>query len=135
MQCPDCKNELILKEREGHIGYVCQGCSGSLLTKKFISTLPLSNKFDVPLFYNSLELNAGGVSQRNCPICKCHMKLAEYKNIELDWCSSCSGVWFDFQELGKAITKARGFRESKNAKVSDSYIAFQLVADFLNLLT
>jgi Zn-finger nucleic acid-binding protein len=34
-----------------------------------------------------------------CPACKSRMIVVEYKNIELDWCHNCQGVWFDSTEL------------------------------------
>ena len=34
-----------------------------------------------------------------CPVCKYAMVAVEYHNIELDYCNSCKGVWFDSGEL------------------------------------
>jgi len=34
-----------------------------------------------------------------CPVCKQLMIVVEHENIELDYCLSCSGVWFDAGEL------------------------------------
>ena len=34
-----------------------------------------------------------------CPVCKYDMIVVEYHNIELDYCNSCKGVWFDYGEL------------------------------------
>lgn len=34
-----------------------------------------------------------------CPVCKKDMFVLEYKRIELDYCQSCKGVWFDSGEL------------------------------------
>ena len=34
-----------------------------------------------------------------CPACKNMMIVVEHENIELDYCVSCSGVWFDAGEL------------------------------------
>ena len=34
-----------------------------------------------------------------CPVCKKDMFVIEYKKIELDYCHSCKGVWFDAGEL------------------------------------
>ena len=35
-----------------------------------------------------------------CPGCKEEMIVVEYKQIELDICSFCKGIWFDAAELG-----------------------------------
>ena len=34
-----------------------------------------------------------------CPACKSPMIVVEYKQIELDYCPGCHGVWFDSGEL------------------------------------
>jgi len=34
-----------------------------------------------------------------CPACREQAIVVEYKNIELDVCASCKGVWFDADEL------------------------------------
>jgi Zn-finger nucleic acid-binding protein len=34
-----------------------------------------------------------------CPVCGSHMIVVDYHNIELDYCHSCKGVWFDSGEL------------------------------------
>lgn len=34
-----------------------------------------------------------------CPVCKNDMIVVEYNKIELDYCTRCQGVWFDWGEL------------------------------------
>ncbi len=34
-----------------------------------------------------------------CPVCKKDMVIIEYRDIELDYCTNCKGVWFDSGEL------------------------------------
>jgi len=34
-----------------------------------------------------------------CPVCKKDALIVEYNRIELDYCPSCGGVWFDAGEL------------------------------------
>ena len=34
-----------------------------------------------------------------CPVCKSDMIDVEHARIELDYCTSCQGVWFDSEEL------------------------------------
>ncbi|HEY86869.1 MAG TPA: zf-TFIIB domain-containing protein [Dehalococcoidia bacterium] len=34
-----------------------------------------------------------------CPVCNSLMIVVEHEKIELDYCMSCSGVWFDAEEL------------------------------------
>ncbi len=35
----------------------------------------------------------------DCPACKGIVAVVEYERIELDYCTNCSGVWFDAGEL------------------------------------
>jgi len=47
-----------------------------------------------------------------CPVCKYDMLVVEYHDIELDYCNSCKGVWFDSGEL-ELLLKSQGLEESK----------------------
>ena len=47
-----------------------------------------------------------------CPVCKSAMIVVEYHDIELDYCNSCKGVWFDSGEL-ELLLKSQGLGETK----------------------
>jgi Zn-finger nucleic acid-binding protein len=47
-----------------------------------------------------------------CPVCRHAMIVVEYSNIELDYCHSCKGVWFDSGEL-ELLLKSQGLEEPK----------------------
>jgi len=47
-----------------------------------------------------------------CPVCKYDMIVVEYRNIELDYCSNCKGVWFDAGEL-ELLLESHGLEETK----------------------
>jgi len=47
-----------------------------------------------------------------CPVCNYDMIVVEYHNIELDYCNSCKGVWFDSGEL-ELLLESRGLEETK----------------------
>jgi Zn-finger nucleic acid-binding protein len=47
-----------------------------------------------------------------CPVCKYDMLVVEYHNIELDYCNSCKGVWFDSGEL-ELLLMLYGLEEPK----------------------
>lgn len=34
-----------------------------------------------------------------CPACRGAMVVAEYEKVEVDYCSKCSGIWFDAAEV------------------------------------
>jgi Zn-finger nucleic acid-binding protein len=35
----------------------------------------------------------------HCPVCNKEMIVLEYNNVDIDWCSICSGIWLDQGEL------------------------------------
>ncbi len=41
-----------------------------------------------------------------CPVCRKGALIIEYKNIELDYCPTCQGVWFDVGELELLLESA-----------------------------
>lgn len=38
------------------------------------------------------------MSQMQCPKCQGSLETVAYSNIEVDRCTNCKGIWFDFQE-------------------------------------
>ncbi len=47
-----------------------------------------------------------------CPVCKKGALIVEYRNIELDYCPTCGGVWFDAGEL-ELLIEAAGMGDHK----------------------
>ena len=43
-----------------------------------------------------------------CPRCKSDLFVVEYQDIELDYCPSCSGLWFDSGEMDLLSEKSGG---------------------------
>jgi Zn-finger nucleic acid-binding protein len=41
-----------------------------------------------------------------CPACKVDLVMAERKDVEIDYCPRCRGVWLDRGELDKIIDKS-----------------------------
>ena len=54
-----------------------------------------------------------------CPACKSDMIVVEYNDVELDWCTSCQGVWFDATEL-ELLLKSMGI-DSQNLLLNDIF--------------
>ena len=52
-----------------------------------------------------------------CPVCKRDMIVVEYHDIELDYCTSCKGTWFDSGEL-ELLLESQGMEAAK--KLLDS---------------
>ena len=47
-----------------------------------------------------------------CPVCKRDMIVVEYHDIELDYCTSCKGTWFDSGEL-ELLLESKGMEAVK----------------------
>ena len=47
-----------------------------------------------------------------CSVCKSDMIVVEYRDIELDYCTECKGVWFDSGEL-ELLLESHGLEEAK----------------------
>ena len=41
-----------------------------------------------------------------CPVCKTDLKISERQGIEIDYCSTCGGIWLDRGELDKLIDRS-----------------------------
>ena len=48
---------------------------------------------------------------RNCPRCQLDLTILKVRDIELDACPNCMGIWFDSTELDKVIGGAKSFEE------------------------
>jgi Zn-finger nucleic acid-binding protein len=40
-----------------------------------------------------------------CPVCKIDLVITERKNVEIDYCPKCRGVWLDRGEIDKIIER------------------------------
>ncbi|MBF8287910.1 MAG: hypothetical protein HW381_1018 [Candidatus Rokubacteria bacterium] len=49
------------------------------------------------------------VARNRCPKCAAPLVTITYRNVELDKCSSCEGLWFDSGELDKVLAEEGGF--------------------------
>jgi len=48
---------------------------------------------------------------RKCPRCQVELTILNVRDIELDACPKCMGIWFDSTELDKVIGGAKSFEE------------------------
>ena len=42
----------------------------------------------------------------DCPVCRVPMLVVEYKEVEIDLCEDCKGIWFDRDELEYLMSTA-----------------------------
>jgi hypothetical protein len=45
----------------------------------------------------------------HCPKCGCNLVEITYKNVKIDECPSCEGVWLDCGELREVVTEIDSF--------------------------
>ncbi|TES90832.1 MAG: hypothetical protein E3J88_03535 [Anaerolineales bacterium] len=61
-----------------------------------------------------------------CPKCSIELEKKSYRGIEVDHCSNCNGMWFDFQELDQLEDKAYNEDELKGTVMFSSTPTEQL---------
>lgn len=102
MNCPKCNGILSAKESEGHIGFVCEICNGMWIPNKYIESLKHNYIFDPANFIETLS-ESYTETEHTCPSCNTNLHHSIFKEIELEWCKSCNGVWFDKNELNSLV--------------------------------
>ena len=107
MKCSDCAVDLATVEQKGMHIATCGQCSGMWLTQSIVASLVPSLDAEGA----AALANAAG-SARNCPACGINMNLIAYKDVELDFCGACHGVWFDKDELASAMAQRRKGRHA-----------------------
>ena len=114
MNCPACKNPMIILElNQVEIDY-CTACKGIWLDRGELDLIfSTSEKKEIAKLF-SVKNNLDEIKRR-CPVCKKKMDKVEFENtgIIIDRCSEDHGVWFDSGEL-KSILKSA---EEENSKI------------------
>ncbi len=114
MNCPACKNPMIILElNQVEIDY-CTACKGIWLDRGELDLIfSTSEKKEIAKLF-SVKNNLDEIKRR-CPNCKKKMDKVEFENtgIIIDRCSEDHGVWFDSGEL-KSILKTA---EEQNSKI------------------
>ena len=128
MNCPKCEGVLKLEEGEGHIGYVCEKCKGMWLSNKYIETIKHNYQFEPAKFINTLS-EKYIPTELSCPTCKTNLNNSSFNKIELDWCHTCNGVWFDKNELD-TLTKLYKKEETAGEKM---FIGVEILALFFSI--
>ncbi len=116
MNCPACKNSMVILElNQVEIDY-CSVCKGIWLDNGELELI-FSNSENKTVSESFSTKNDFDEVKRRCPICKKKMDKVEFENTEivLDSCTNNHGFWFDSGEL-KALLKSA---EEKNNKMID----------------
>jgi uncharacterized protein len=51
-----------------------------------------------------------------CPVCKVDLVMTERKDVEIDYCPKCRGVWLDRGELDKIIEKSAAQEQAQQQR-------------------
>ncbi len=104
MQCPVCKDPMIILElNKVEIDY-CPSCKGIWLDSGELELL-LENKSDDETIYNFKPAKFLSEKEYRCPICKKKMDKVEFEEtgIIIDKCKNDHGLWFDKGELNSLL--------------------------------
>lgn len=114
LTCPECKIPLMVAEKTGLRIRKCSQCEGVLVTKeKTIRVLArrelafspgvVELSISLPSWQEAKKLKEGNpIPLRKCPSCQKEMDRGPYNmaySVEIDRCSPCGLIWFDFREL------------------------------------
>jgi Zn-finger nucleic acid-binding protein len=106
MNCPSCPNELTQVTVEGVILDYCNGgCGGIWFDDKELEKFDRLNEsvsFDVLKGEGGLNVVVDYSKARSCPRCQLELQRHYYdkqREILIDECASCKGVWLDPGEL------------------------------------
>ena len=104
MNCPACKNSMVILELDQVEIDFCTSCKGIWLDQGELELLLASN-FDTTNkdIFKPSSLTAE--IKRRCPICRRKMLKVDYNNsgVMLDKCGKNHGLWFDKGELYSII--------------------------------
>lgn len=110
MKCPRCNVNLIEEQLESIKYHKCDDCEGLWMFK---SDLNLYLDKDINQIDES-RIEFKKSSKIECPSClEANVELIKYKEVEIDLCKKCEGVWLDKNELGK-LMKDVSFESKKN---------------------
>ena len=118
---------------ENRNGWICTACKGAWLPSDFVSSFRLTDPWFVEDFYERLTINLTSTSDRMCPEGHGAMDRSNYGTVELDWCDSCEGVWFDKGELEAVVSLAALDAHESIGKPGEGWpgTVLKSIADFL----
>tara|TARA_B100001123_G_scaffold199303_1_gene226553 strand:- start:1628 stop:2092 length:465 start_codon:yes stop_codon:yes gene_type:complete len=98
--CLKCNNEELIEHSLGSGVYRCDNCSSHWLDYKPVeSYLVEKDQMTAKAFRTIWDLKSEKSPTLKCPRDHSSLHLFSYKEIELDFCIECKGLWFDALEL------------------------------------
>lgn len=107
LPCPHGEHDLSIRDVEGHVGYACGECRGAWLPRSYLQSIGLEHHFSVERFESLLLAQATSPADLSCPKHCGALQRSQIKGIDLDWCPTCHGVWFDHGEIAKLLAQYR----------------------------
>ena len=106
MECPICTNTHSLTASEGNKGSYCSQCDGIWFSKETLIALCKAHDYDPSIVNIHLSEERRRHITKDCPVCKVSLFTSSVSEVELDWCESCHGVWFDRGEYHSVVTNS-----------------------------
>lgn len=108
MNCPKCDNRLLTAVRAGGIEVDhCQDCGGIWLDQSELPRLLAVDPADVRELRRGRDRNRANAVRGDCPRCQKEMlrvSSALNKQVTVDSCPDCGGVWLDGGEFDKLLS-------------------------------
>jgi len=102
LRCPHDATPLEVVPAEGHSGHRCGRCEGLWLGAGELASLAHARDFDLDAFHAKLAAGLQGDADFPCPLGHALARV-EYRTLELEWCATCRGIWFDAGELRRLL--------------------------------
>ena len=129
--CPIDKNDLQKIEYDGVEGLICKKCQGNWLRFKSVKNLYDKYHLLVPAkIYHEFAPNINHrswPSKIRCPDDQEILTTHEFKNIEIDICETCKGLWLDKGEIDKLRVRAKARDRVENFVVWLGSVIFELI--------
>ena len=106
MICPHCNCSLEAVADSDLPVHHCPSCSGTWITGRSLHAMlaKSSDSASIERIFNSILKLDYRQSRRQCPACAGrYLKVVVIEATELDFCSSCKGVFFDPGELERVL--------------------------------
>jgi Zn-finger nucleic acid-binding protein len=117
MKCPACKNPLREKNAGDIILDVCYGgCGGIWFDAKELESVNARAASSLHTIWQVPSTNVKLTEPRMCPRCPEQLLdrkwFSELKQVEIDQCPKCNGIWLDAGEFTRIYEELKGARVS-----------------------
>lgn len=117
MFCPNCKNELVIVEKDNVELDWCPVCNGLWFDAEEWGLLGINDESDNPFNVEAVKTDE---KSKDCPICGKHMEKILINEVLLDRCPSRHGVWFDADELLQFVNNSKSIEN--NTVTTDKFL-------------